>query len=59
MARLSRIMIERGEHDMQAIITKYLSATNHRGARVKASAQAGSLTVGWDDGLDVEGEESK
>ena len=30
---------------MQAIITKYLCPTNHRGARIKASCQAGSITV--------------
>ncbi len=32
----------------QAITTKHLAPTNHRGSRVKASAQAGSLTIGWD-----------
>jgi len=29
---------------MQAIVTKYLGPTNRRGPRVKATAQAGSLT---------------
>lgn len=33
---------------MQAIITKYLGATNTKGARVKASCQRGSITVSWD-----------
>ena len=33
---------------MQAITTKYLGATNFRGARVKATCQAGSITVSWD-----------
>jgi hypothetical protein len=37
----------------QAITTKYLGPTNHRGSRVKATAQAGSITLGWDDALDV------
>lgn len=37
----------------QAIETKYFGPTNHRGARVKASAQAGSVTIPWDDALDV------
>lgn len=37
----------------QAIVTKYLGPTNHRGARVKATAQAGSVTIPWDDALDV------
>jgi len=30
---------------MQAIITKYLSPTNTRGARIKATASAGSVTI--------------
>lgn len=38
----------------QAIETKYIGPTNSRGARIKASAQAGSVTVPWDDGLDVD-----
>ena len=39
---------------MQAIETKYLGPTNFRGARIKATAQAGSITVGWDHALNVE-----
>ena len=39
---------------MQAIVTKYLGPTNYRGARVKAMAQAGSVTIPWDDALDVD-----
>lgn len=39
----------------QAIVTKYLGATNSRGARVKATAAAGSLTVSWDHSLNVGG----
>lgn len=38
----------------QAIITKYLGATNYRGSRVKATAQAGSVTLSWDDAFDVD-----
>lgn len=38
----------------QAIVTKYLGPTNHRGSRVKATAQAGSITVSWDHALSVE-----
>lgn len=38
----------------QAIVTRYLGPTDHRGARVKASAQAGSVTVSWDDALDTD-----
>ena len=37
----------------QAIETKYLGPTNYRGARVKASAQAGSITLPWDHTKDV------
>ena len=33
---------------MQAITTKYLPATNHRGSRIKASCAAGSITIGYD-----------
>jgi hypothetical protein len=36
----------------QAIETKYLKATNVRGSRIKATALAGSLTVGYDSALD-------
>jgi hypothetical protein len=32
---------------IQAIITKYLAPTNSLGARIKATAAAGSITVGW------------
>ena len=38
-------------HIYQAITTKYLGPTNHRGGRVKATSQAGSLTVEWDHAL--------
>lgn len=37
---------------MQAIETRYIGPTDHRGARVKALAEAGTVTVPWDDGLD-------
>lgn len=39
----------------QAILTKYIGPTNHRGARVRAWCQAGSIMMPWDDGLDVDG----
>ena len=39
---------------MQAITTRYLGATDYHPSRVKARAQAGSLTVSWDHALDVE-----
>lgn len=32
---------------MQAILTRYLCATNHRGARIKASCEAGSITIDY------------
>lgn len=39
---------------MQAIVTKYLGPTDHKGARVKARCEAGSLIVSWDDAKDTE-----
>jgi hypothetical protein len=32
----------------QAIVTKYHGPTNHRGARMSATAEAGRLTVSYD-----------
>jgi hypothetical protein len=37
----------------QAIKTKYFGASNVKGARVKATAAAGSITLGWDHALNV------
>jgi hypothetical protein len=37
---------------MQAIVTKYHGPTNSQGPRVKASAEAGSITLLWDHALD-------
>ena len=37
-----------------AIVTKYLGPTNTRGARVKATCDAGSVTVAWDYALNEE-----
>jgi hypothetical protein len=39
----------------QAIETKYLGATNAKGGRIKATAWAGSVTVGYDYALDAQG----
>ena len=36
----------------QAIVTRYLGPTNHRSARIKAKAAAGSVTVNWDHAMD-------
>lgn len=33
---------------MQAIKTQYFGATNTKGARIKATCDAGSVTVPWD-----------
>lgn len=38
----------------QAITTKYLGPSNVKGSRIKASCQAGSLTLHWDDALNSE-----
>lgn len=40
---------------MQAITIKYLPATNTKGSRFKATAAAGSITLGYDRALDSEG----
>lgn len=37
----------------QAIVTRYAGPTNHRGSRIIVRAQAGRMTVPWDDALDV------
>lgn len=39
----------------QAITTKYLGPTDTRGARIKATCDAGSLTVPYDHALDAPG----
>ncbi len=39
---------------MQAIETKFLGPTNFRGARIKATADAGSITIPWDHAMNVE-----
>lgn len=38
----------------QAITTKFLGPTNFRGARVKATCQAASITLNWDHALNHE-----
>ena len=40
---------------LAAIETKFIPCTNYRPSRVKATCQAGSLTLSWDDALDVDG----
>jgi hypothetical protein len=37
----------------QAIITKYISPTATKGARVKANCEAGSVTVAWNHSMTV------
>lgn len=40
---------------MRTVVTKFLPATNTKGARIKATAEnIGSVTVGWDYSLDSE-----
>ena len=38
----------------QAIETKYYGPTNHRGSRIKAAAQCGTVWVSYDYGLNPE-----
>lgn len=37
----------------QAIQTRYIGPTNTRGSRVKATAEAGSVTLSWDNALNA------
>lgn len=39
---------------MQAIQTKYFSPTLHKGSRIKATCEAGSITVNWNYSSDTE-----
>lgn len=39
---------------MQAIITKYIGATNFKPSRVKASCERGSITISYDHQFDME-----
>lgn len=41
-------------HARQAIVTRYHGPTNYRGSRVSAKAEAGRLTIEWDDALSSE-----
>lgn len=38
----------------QAIETKYVKATNTKGGRIKATAWAGSITIGYNHALDTQ-----
>lgn len=38
----------------QAIVTKYIPATNTKGSRVKATSWAGSVTVNYEHGLNAD-----
>lgn len=42
---------------MQAIETKYLGPTNTKGARIKASAEAGSVTIPFEYGQAHDGDD--
>ena len=40
---------------MQAILTKFLPATNHKGSRIKATAAGGaSITIDYSSNLNIE-----
>ena len=43
----------------QTITTKYLPPTNTKGSRVKATAQAGSVTIAFDYALSTQGAHDK
>ncbi len=38
----------------QAIVTKYLGPTDHRGSRIKVICDAKTITVSWDHALNPE-----
>lgn len=38
---------------MQAIVTRYIGPTDTKGARIKATAYAGSVTIPWSAELDI------
>jgi hypothetical protein len=44
---------------MQAIVTKFISATNHKPMRMSASCATGHIIVEWDDALEPEGNHIK
>ena len=46
--------MELGGNMRQAILTKYLAPTDYRDGRVKAQADAGSITLPWDSDLDTD-----
>jgi hypothetical protein len=39
----------------QAIETRYVKPTNTKGSRIKATAAAGSITIGYDHALNTDG----
>ena len=43
----------------QAITTKWFGPSNVKGSRVKASAEAGSITLHWDHALNVDQNHAK
>lgn len=43
--------MKRQQFIYQAILTKYLPATDRKVARIKATADAGSVTLSWDHAL--------
>lgn len=44
---------------VQAIVTKFIGPTNHRGSRIKATAAAGSVTVSYNHALNIEANHAK
>lgn len=44
---------------MQAIHTKFIAPTNHRGSRVSAQCAAGRIVVSWDYSADPDGNHAR
>lgn len=44
---------------MQAIITKFYGPTNHKGSRMKATCDAGTVWMSYEYGLNIDGNHAK
>lgn len=51
----SAIVEKRAYYMRQAITTKYLPVTNRKPSRVKATAEAGTITLEWDHAYNTDG----
>ena len=54
LGTLAKTKQKKENYTMQAIKTKYYGATNHRCARIKATCEAGQITIPWSYDLGTE-----